>query len=288
MPVELMSGACRWTSVLVVLGVAFCCAALPAAAVAAPDARVSGTFSMRAKVTSAVDVVGEHRGEILSRRWVIVPGGCTVDVCRSLQLDRQRSDNLYSVITLSRRGPGSYAGSGVFYAALECRGRIHPHGSRIPYRITLRVAATREVGGIVFASRIVATYVNRRRSDSTRCPLAPSHDAGVYTGRLTSGLPSPPTAGFTAAVDAATGTVTFTDISTPVGAIVAQTWSFGDPESPDGSSSTLQNPTHTYLRPGSYAVTLVVLDAEGLSASVTQAVIVGPASGAAQAPAPSG
>jgi hypothetical protein len=289
-PAELTSGACKRASVLVVLGVAFCCVASPAAALAATNARVSGTFSMRAKVTSAVDVVGEHQGEILSRRWVIVPGGCTVDVCSSLQLDRQRSDNLYSVITLRRRGPGSYAGHGVFYAALECRGRLYPHGSRIPYRITLRVTATREVGGIVFARRIAATYVNRQRSDSTRCPLAPSHDAGVYTGRLTSGLPSAPTAGFTAAVDAATGTVTFTDISTPVGSdmIVAQTWSFDDPESPEGSSSTLQNPTHTYLIPGSYAVTLSVLDAEGLSASVTQTVIVGPASGAAQPPAPSG
>jgi hypothetical protein len=290
-PVEPTSGACRRASVLVVLGMAFCCAAAPAAALAATNARVSGTFSMRAKVTSAVDVMGEHQGEILSRRWVIVPGGCTVDLCRSLQLDRQRSGNLYSAITLRRRGPGSYAGKGVFYAALECRGRRYPHGSRVPYRITLRVTATREFGGIVFAKRIAATYVNSHRSDSTPCPLGPSHDAGVYTGGLASGLPAAPAAAFTAAVDAATGTVTFTDTSQAGGgngAIVSQVWSFDDPESPNGNSSTLENPTHTYLVPGSYAVTLFVLDAEGLGASVTQTVIVGPASEAAPGPAPSG
>jgi hypothetical protein len=278
------------TAVLVLLGVALCCVASPAAALAAPNARVSGTFSMRARVTSAVDVAGEHRGQIVPRRWVIVPGGCTFDVCTSLQLDRQRSDNLDSMITLRRRGPGLYAGRGVFYAPLECRGRLYSHGSRVPYRITLRIAATTEIGGIVFAKRIVATYVNRHRFDLTPCPLAPSHDAGVYSGHLTSGLPSAPTAGFSAAVDAATGTVSFTDISTPGGgngAIVAQTWSFDDPESPEGDSSTLQDPTHTYLVPGSYTVTLAVLDAEGLSAQVTQTVIVGPTSGAAQGPAPS-
>jgi hypothetical protein len=284
---ELMSRA-----VLALLGVALCCAATPAAATAAPNARISGTFSMRAKVTTAANVMGEYRGEILSRQWVIVPGGCTLDVCRSLQLDRQRSDNLDSSITLRRRGPGSYAGSGVFYAPLECLGRLYPHGSRVPYRITLQVTATSEIAGIVFAKRIVATYVNRQRSDTTPCPLAPSHDAGAYTGEVTSGPPTTPTAGFTAAVDAATGTVTFTDTSTPGsangGAIVAQTWSFDDPKSPAGNSSTLQNPTHTYLIPGSYAVTLLVIDAEGLSAQVTQTVIVGPANGGVQGPAPSG
>lgn len=282
---ELMSGACKLATALVLIGVALCCVAPPAGALSAPNARVSGTFSMRARVTTAVDVAGEHRGEVVNRRWVIAPGGCTFDVCTSLQLDRQRSDDLDSMVTLRRLGSGRYAGRGVFYAPLECRGRFYRDGSRVPYRITLRITATTEIGGIVFAKRIVATYVNRHRSDLTPCPLAPSHDAGVYRGNLTSGLPSAPTAGFTDLVDAATGTVSFTNISSSGGgdsAIVAQTWSFGDPESPEGDSSTLQDPTHTYLLPGSYTVTLVVLDSEGLSAQATQTVIVGPASAATQ------
>jgi hypothetical protein len=287
---KLIPKACKQATALVALGIALCCAASPAAAVAAPEARVSGTFSMHARVTTAVNVVGEHRGEILSRRWVIVPAGCTLDVCASLQLERQHNGNLYSAITLSRRGPGSYAGKGVFYAALECRGRLYQHGSRVPYRITLRVTATQEIEGIVFAKRIAATYVNSRRADSTPCPLGPSHDAGVYTGALTA-APAAPTAAFTTAVDAATATVAFTDASQAGGgngAIVSQTWSFGDPESPSGNSSTLQDPTHTYLVPGSYAVTLVVFDAEGLSASVTETVTVGPASEPPPGSAPSG
>lgn len=112
--------------VLVLIGLlwlALSCGASPAAAAAAPNARVSGTFAMRATVTSAVDVSGEYSGETLSRRWVIVPDACTRNVCSALQLDRQRGDGLYSAVTLRRRGPGTYSGSGVFYAALECRHR---------------------------------------------------------------------------------------------------------------------------------------------------------------------
>ncbi len=121
--------------------------------------------------------------------------------------------------------------------------------------------------------------------------MSPSHDAGRYTGEVTSGVPAAPVAGFTDVVDATTGNVTFTDTSKPGsdnGAIVAYAWSFGDPKPPDGDSSTLQNPMHTYLVSGTYAVTLLVLDAEGLSARVSETVIVRPESGGVQGPVPSG
>ncbi|MFH0865663.1 MAG: PKD domain-containing protein, partial [Bacteroidota bacterium] len=57
----------------------------------------------------------------------------------------------------------------------------------------------------------------------------------------------PPSAGFTFSVNG--GTVTFTNTSS-----VATTylWDFGD-----GGSSTLQNPSHTYITGGSYPVTLI-------------------------------
>ncbi|HLF29248.1 MAG TPA: PKD domain-containing protein, partial [Anaerolineae bacterium] len=47
--------------------------------------------------------------------------------------------------------------------------------------------------------------------------------------------------------------VTFSDLSTPLGGIEAWLWDFGD-----GSTSTAQNPTQVYTQPGSYTVTLTV------------------------------
>lgn len=47
------------------------------------------------------------------------------------------------------------------------------------------------------------------------------------------------------------------------------TWSFGD-----GTSSSLQNPTHTFPGPGTYTVTLVVTDQTGCSATYTQTILL--------------
>jgi PKD repeat protein len=49
-------------------------------------------------------------------------------------------------------------------------------------------------------------------------------------------------------------TITFTDLSTPVGTITSWDWDFGD-----GSAiSHLQNPTHIYALPGNFTVTLII------------------------------
>jgi PKD repeat protein/uncharacterized protein YraI len=52
--------------------------------------------------------------------------------------------------------------------------------------------------------------------------------------------------------------VTFTDNSVPVGSITSWLWDFGD-----GSTSTLQNPTHSYTTPGEYTVSLTVSGPDG-------------------------
>jgi PKD repeat protein len=52
--------------------------------------------------------------------------------------------------------------------------------------------------------------------------------------------------------------VHFTDLSTSVSPIVSWLWAFGD-----GSTSTNQNPAHTYTMPGVYTVTLTVWNALG-------------------------
>ncbi len=241
------------------------------------DARVIGTFTMLAVVTEAVNVNGESPGQILTRAWAIRPRRCRRDSCQSLVLVRQRSDGFHSALTLSRTGPGSYAGTGVFYVALRCRRRVYPLGSRAPYRITLVVERSTLIGGIRFATTVGATYVNAARSDTTPCPLESSHDAAIYAGNVSGGLPGAPRASFTATVHGASGAVSFRDTSRPGrgnGRIVRRAWSFGDPASRHRNTSTLRKPVRVYSRPGRYRVHLRVVDADGLSATTAATVTI--------------
>ncbi|MCB0599353.1 MAG: PKD domain-containing protein [Lewinellaceae bacterium] len=65
--------------------------------------------------------------------------------------------------------------------------------------------------------------------------------------------------------------VSFTDLSTflPGNAITSWSWSFGD-----AGTSTAQNPSHTYLSPGTYNVTLTVANAAGCQATIVKPVAV--------------
>lgn len=64
--------------------------------------------------------------------------------------------------------------------------------------------------------------------------------------------------------------VTFSDTSTPTGAIASWSWDFGD-----GSPlSTVQNPVHVYAADGIYTVTLTVIGEFGGTNSASQIVEV--------------
>jgi hypothetical protein len=188
------------TAVIVAAGVLLCAIA-PAESLAyahassppaAVDARVTGAFEMFARVTAAKNVRGEHVGELLKRRWLISPQECAGSVCETLNLNRERSAGIDESLTLRRVAAGTYAGSASFYVALSCKHKIYPHGSRVPYRITLTIGGAVTVQGIAFARQITATYHNSKRSDSTPCVLGKSHDAARYTGNATSAIPQPP------------------------------------------------------------------------------------------------
>ncbi len=298
-PLHIMIVGRRVLSAVGLLGVALALAAVPAFAVSlsstagvsgdaattsAGDARVIGTFAMVAKVTAAVRVRGEHRGQTLRRTWTIRPSDCQGSVCRRLMLWRERSAGIVERDRVHRTGRGRYAGSGVFYAALRCLGRTYRHGSRVPFRIRLTIVATVEVQSIRFTRRIRATYVNRARSDDTPCPLGPSHDAARYRGTLTSPIPTPPTASFSTQVDAADETVAFTDTSQPGAggaAIQSEMWEFDDPASGASDTSTEADPVHRFSAPGSYTVSLTETDANELLSTSTETVTV-----PAQAPVP--
>ncbi len=267
-----------------------CAGAAPSVQAAAgpiPPARIQGRFTMRALVTAAVNVRGEYRGERLTRTWRVRPGQCRGDVCDVLHLRRTRGQGRRLGLTLHRERDGSYVGHGTFPVALSCRGRIVHRGALVPYTIHLRVAAARRVGGIRFARRLTATYVNRTRVDRTRCAFTPSYDAARYWGRLRGGLPSPPRPAFTATVGAG-GVVAFLDESRkgagPGRRIIAWEWSFGDPVSGSANASALEAPEHQFSAPGDYVVSLTATDHAGLRATVAQTVIVPAGAGPLNAP----
>lgn len=85
---------------------------------------------------------------------------------------------------------------------------------------------------------------------------------------------APPTASFS---NSCTNlSCTFTDASTDAdGTVAGWSWTFGD-----GSTSTAQNPAHSYAAAGSYSVTLTVTDNGGATGSTTRTVsVTAPASG---------
>jgi hypothetical protein len=247
-----------------------------AAPVGVADARISTTYVMHGRIVTAVRVRGERRGQTITRRWTFTGVGCGGSVCSRLALRRQRGPHRVDQLTLTRVGVGSYMGRGRFTAPLRCRGRRYPHGLVVPYTITVLVTQAVPVQGVAFASQLGAVYTNRRRIDHTPCPLGPSHDAAWYVGAAAP-LPSPPTAAFAAAAQPGSDRATFTATSArgAGGArIVSRVWQFGDPASGAANSATGNPATHTFSAPGVYQVVLTVTDANGLTATATQAVTV--------------
>lgn len=100
----------------------------------------------------------------------------------------------------------------------------------------------------------------------------------IETGRVDVGAcgqtGNPPRADvdFTPLSPRAGGTVSFRDLST--GNPTSWTWSFAD----DGSTSTVENPSHVFASAGGFEVVLEVSNADGTS-TTTRTIIVQPAEG---------
>jgi hypothetical protein len=154
--------------------------------------RLQGTFAMHGRVTRAVNVYGERRGQRVRRAWTFIPQ-CPTGSCRRVTLKRERSgQNILDTVVLKRKKPGVYVGHGHFWVALRCAGHVVAHGGRARETITVRITSTTQVGASHYATAIHAGYENPRRVNLTRCPGGIGHDAARYYGRLTTALPTAP------------------------------------------------------------------------------------------------
>jgi hypothetical protein len=147
-----------------------------------PDARLQGSFDLAGRVTAAHAVKGEHVGETVDRVWSFA-SGCPVGQCPDVALTRSRATATDSLV-LHRRAPGSYAGQGSFFAPLRCAGHLYARGERVPFTITVTITFAVQFGAGSFATRVSATYRNRRRINRTPCVAALGHDAASYHGHL--------------------------------------------------------------------------------------------------------
>jgi len=181
-------------SALAVAGAAAAVVAPVAVAAAPPDpilgtARLAGTFQLAGRITTAVRVKGEHRGQNVLRTWSFIPG-CQIGSCRTVGLLRRRSGGS-DRIKLTRNQPGYYVGSGSFYAPLKCGGRTYRRGEAVPFTVTVTItAALRDPTGVLVATRVNATYTNKSRRNLTRCVEIPGHDAATYHGHVLIGSSS--------------------------------------------------------------------------------------------------
>jgi hypothetical protein len=153
-----------------------------AAPIPTSTARLTGTFLLAGKVTAAVNVRGEHRGQSVYRHWTFTPG-CASGACDTVTLVRDRAAGRDRLV-LTRTGPGYYVGSSMFLRPLRCGAVIYRRGERVPFRITVRITLALISGGQAVASRIAASYRNQVRDNLTPCVANLGHDAASYHGHV--------------------------------------------------------------------------------------------------------
>src|SRR5436305_11656498 len=124
---------------------------VPVSSLAAP-ARLGGTFTMAGKLTYVQNVYGERRGQRVQRTWIFLPH-CASGVCKRVTLVRRRSGKqIRDVVVLKRRHQNQYVGTGHFWIALNCAGKMIPHGGRATEKITVRVTRAQVIGTSLFAA----------------------------------------------------------------------------------------------------------------------------------------
>ncbi|MEA2438645.1 MAG: trimeric autotransporter adhesin [Thermoleophilaceae bacterium] len=271
-----LRGLLLTTAAALVIAIAMLSLVMSATA-ADTGARLQGTWTMKGKITRADNVRGERKGQRVTRQWSF-SSTCASGPCKTAKVKRQRTHGQTDTTVLNRVRPDYYSGNGRFYVRLRCAGKVYPRGGLATMSISVRITRSATVQGKQFATRVSATYNNKKRVNRTPCAGGIGRDAATYTGTLKSPVPTPPTADFTSSrPDPVITRVAFSDSSAKGASgarVVKWRWDFGDPVSGDSNTSTARNPSHDYTAPGTYTVKLTVTDANGLTSTVEHEVSV--------------
>ena len=182
----------RRTALAAAVALTAVASAAPASAQTDPTlgaARLAGNFQLAGRITTAVRVPGERKGQTITRTWSFLPA-CQIGACRIVGLLRMRS-NGSDTLKLTRQRPGYYVGNGSFFAPLKCGKTVFRRGLLVPFTVTVTVtAALRDQTGTLVATRVNATYTNKARHNLTKCVAFPGHDAASYHGHVLVG-PTP-------------------------------------------------------------------------------------------------
>ena len=154
-------------------------------------ARLDGSFLLAGVVTDAKLIPGEKVGQRVTRTWTFT-SRCPTGACSQVQLARPRPSGT-DRLTLRRKSPANYTGTGTFYAPARCGSKTFARGTRVPFTITVKVTSARLIGGVVTATRVNTTYLNRSRTNLTPCVAVVGHDAATYHGHLV--IPPAPSGG---------------------------------------------------------------------------------------------
>jgi hypothetical protein len=150
-------------------------------------ARLSGKFQLAGRITVATRVRGERAGQTFMRTWKFTPH-CATGACGNVTLFRRRAGGS-DTLTLHRRSPAYYTGSGSFYVPLRCGSTTYRRGELASFSITVRIdGAARDLAtGNVLATHVTATYNNSSRRNLTPCVDFPGRDAARYHGHAVAG-----------------------------------------------------------------------------------------------------
>jgi hypothetical protein len=239
----------------------------PEPAIAAPpsDGVVAGRWTLQFKTISNAGFRNPRVGSSRTRVWIFEQR-CHDGACRLVA--RRETNGGFATVRVVRRGA-------TFVATWRTRGRCRRGEATFPYRerISFVVTESRAVGGARFATRLRGRLVGS--SPKGGCMPRAARAEDVITGERND-VPHAPQVEFaTSPLRAvARSPVQFVDASQADATIVAWAWDFGDPQAGPANASTDRQPTHTYVVPGSYLVTLTVIDDQGLTASVSQAITV--------------
>jgi len=201
------------------------------------------TYTATGTYTIRLDVAGSGGAGTAARQVVVLPPGDEVDAAFSFQVTGSAPGGIEVCFTDASVGQvvawlWTFGDGATSSAQNPC----HTYAVAGNYTVTLQVT-------------------DALNNTSTGTRIVP-----VVTGNVA------PVAAFTAdRTDVTVGeTVTFTNQS--IGQITSYLWDFGD-----GNTSTLENPTHTYISTGTYTVSLIVSGPGGTSEAAQTTITVGEA-----------